>query len=63
MTAAQIATAPVPATINTWWRSGLRSDTVAIKKRSRPFSRTKATGSTVLTCQFTRTLGMPDSSR
>src|SRR5258705_3819739 len=60
MTAAQIATAPVPATIRTLWRSGSRSETVAIRKRSSPFSSTNATGRTVFTCQFTRTEGVPE---
>ena len=49
--AAQMATAPPPATSSTMCRSGSRHDTVASMNNSRPFSSTNAIGRTALICQ------------
>src|SRR3954454_19465132 len=52
---AQIVTAPAVAMTRTVLRSGSPSERVTRTKRRSPLTRTAATGSTALSCQFKRT--------
>ena len=52
---AQMTTAPAMPTASTWLRAGLSRVSVTRANRSRPLTRTTATGNKVLICQFSRT--------